>query len=174
MALRTLTRSCVVLMRDPLQKYRHAIPASRCTSTLPGAVDTKARPHEDRTVFNPHSQRGSMNATDCENNATPPHRRPWHVLASSILMLAITAGCGSAPFGDAWGGLPANTERALSPNGQQLLVSWRDGSDRAQAKLLALSESTVTASPLPSRLSGGAANGSCIAARCQDVGDALC
>lgn len=93
-----------------------------------------------------------MNASDNENNASPSNRTPLPVLAANILTIALAAGCGSAPFDGTSGGLPSNANLALSPNGQQLLVSWRDGSNQTQAKLLTLSGSTATAVrdvPLP-------------------------
>lgn len=56
------------------------------------------------------------------------------------------------PFDDLSGGIPPNTELALTPDGRQLLVSWRDKTGKTRAKLLTLSGSTVSARrdvPLP-------------------------
>lgn len=89
-----------------------------------------------------------MNNRSDGNQTAPskPTRSLIPVLTATVLILALAAGCASRPqFDDPAGGIPPDTELALSPNGQQLLVSWRDQSDKPQAKLLALSGTTVTA-----------------------------
>ena len=75
-----------------------------------------------------------------------PKRVPLPILTATVLTFALAAGCGAGPtFDDTSGGIPPTTELALSPNGQQLLVSWREKASKTQAKLLTLSGKTVTA-----------------------------
>lgn len=59
------------------------------------------------------------------------------------LALAMLSGCAASL--DATEPVPPTTELALSPDGRQLLVSWRKSAKSTQAKLLTLSGGDVTA-----------------------------
>lgn len=82
-----------------------------------------------------------------------PNRALLPTLTATALTLALVAGCESGPpFNYPSGGIPPTTLLALSPNGQQLLVSWPQKADKTQARLLTLHGNTVTSArdvPLP-------------------------
>lgn len=62
----------------------------------------------------------------------------------TILSLACLTGCASESYGIKPGDIPSNTQLAISPNGQRLLVSWNDSNKKLHAKLLELSGNEVT------------------------------
>lgn len=61
-----------------------------------------------------------------------------------ILLCALSlSACVSPSYDGTSGDIPSNTQLALSPNGQRLLVSWNDSSRKLHAKLLDLKGSEV-------------------------------
>ncbi|MES2069492.1 MAG: hypothetical protein V4488_04035 [Pseudomonadota bacterium] len=80
-----------------------------------------------------------------EKNSMSPNlaSKPVSIIGASLLTLACSTGCVSPSYDGISGDIPSETELALSPNGKRLLVSWKDRSDKAHAKLLELNGSEV-------------------------------
>ncbi len=71
--------------------------------------------------------------------------KPVAMLAASALAIALTSGC-AALDNYTPGDLPANTQLAISPDGNRLVVSWNGRSGKLTAKLIELKGDQVTSS----------------------------
>lgn len=69
--------------------------------------------------------------------------RPTSMVSASVLTLACATGCGSQPIENNQGTIPSNTQLALSPNGNRLVVSWYDQKKKLHAKLVELNGAKV-------------------------------
>jgi hypothetical protein len=75
---------------------------------------------------------------------TPSANKPVNIVHATMLSLACLTGCASESYGIKPGDIPSNTQLALSPNGQRLLVSWNDSNKKLHAKLVELNGSEIT------------------------------
>lgn len=66
------------------------------------------------------------------------------VFFAMLLCIVFLNACSTERYGLTPNDIPNNTQLALSPNGQRLLVSWNDSNQKLHAKLLELNGSEIT------------------------------
>jgi hypothetical protein len=92
-----------------------------------------------------HSQRRKMhsdNAIKSGVNFSGSGRNYVAAITAAIFVLSLTSGCGSAQVNTP-GEVQANTQLAISPNGNRLLISWNDSSGKLHARLAELNGTVV-------------------------------